>query len=59
MEHTEPGANSFSSVDVKIIIFIFLIADDTSNVITVRNGAENNFTQLEVKFIIDIYSLLS
>ena len=56
---TEPGTNSFYSVNVKTIILILLIADDTSNVISVRHGAENNLTQLAVKFIIDIYSFLS
>ena len=56
---TEPSTNSFYSVNVKTIILILLIADDTSNVISVRHGAENNLTQLAVKFIIDIYSFLS
>ena len=49
----------FIRLMLKLIILILLIADDTSNVISVRHGAENNLTQLAVKFIIDIYSFLS
>ena len=56
---TEPGTNSFYSVYFRLIILILLITDYTSNVISVRHGAENNLTQLAVKFIIDIYSFLS